>query len=78
MNSDMLTAISPRQLSHEIAAGDLAQIALDLPGTERPIGLTFRAGAMLSSPALAIIDEIRCMARTMTPLSAVQGLRTVN
>jgi LysR family transcriptional regulator of gallate degradation len=65
MNSDMLTAISPRQLTHEIAAGDLAQLAVDLPGTERPIGLTLRAGAMLPSPALAIIDDIRRVAATM-------------
>ena len=69
LNSDMLTAISPRQLSHEIAAGDLSQLQVDLPMTERPIGLTLRAGAMLPSPALVIIDEIRCVARTMKPIS---------
>jgi LysR family transcriptional regulator of gallate degradation len=71
MNSDMLTAISPRQLSHEIAAGDLAQLPVDLPMTERPIGLTSRARAMLSAPALAILDEIRGVAGTMRPGSVL-------
>nr|WP_294512911.1 LysR substrate-binding domain-containing protein [uncultured Rhodopila sp.] len=70
LNADMLTAISPRQLRHEIAAGYLAQLAVNLPGTERPIGLTLRGKAMLSSPALAIIPEIRHVAGTMTLLNA--------
>lgn len=65
MNSDMLTAISPRQLVHEISVGDLAVLPVGLHGTERRIGLTTRAGALLSSAAVAVADEIRTAARTV-------------
>lgn len=41
-NSDRLTLISLHQIRHEMQWGLLAPLPLNLPGTERPIGLTIR------------------------------------
>lgn len=60
--SDMLTALSPRQLAHEIATGELVPLPLALPRTERWIGITTRQGALLSPAATVLIEEIRAAA----------------
>ncbi len=64
-NSDMLTAISPHQLHHEIASGDLVELPVALDRTVRQIGITLRDGAMLSPAALAILDDIRAASRRL-------------
>ncbi len=63
--SDMITAISPHQLLYEIASGDLIQLPIDLGKTVRQIGITLRAGAVLSPAARAVLNEIRKTARSM-------------
>lgn len=64
-HSDMVTAISPHQLLYEFASGDLVELGIDLEKTVRPIGITARAGAVLSPAAQAILDEIRAAARSL-------------
>ncbi|PWC82553.1 hypothetical protein TSH100_23315 [Azospirillum sp. TSH100] len=64
-NSDMLTAISPHQLHHEITSGDLVELPVALGKTVRQIGITSREGAMLSPAALAVLDEIRSASRRL-------------
>lgn len=64
-NSDMLTAISPHQLSYEIASGDFAELPIRLDKTVRQIGITLRDGAILSPAALSILDEIRAASRAL-------------
>lgn len=64
-NSDMLTAISPHQLHHEIASGDLVELPVALGKTVRQIGITLREGAMLSPAALVVLDEIRSASRRL-------------
>ncbi|MFD1625654.1 LysR family transcriptional regulator [Azospirillum griseum] len=63
--SDLITAISPHQLHHEIASGDLVELPVALGRTVRQIGITLRDGAMLSPAALAVLDAIRAAS---TPL----------
>ena len=43
MDSDSVTMLSRHQVQREVQAGMLAALNIDLPGTERPIGLTTRA-----------------------------------
>jgi LysR family transcriptional regulator of gallate degradation len=62
-SSDMLTALSPRQLAHEIAAGDLVTLPVALPRTSRWIGITTRHGARLPPAATVLLEEIRRAAR---------------
>ncbi len=64
-NSDMLTAISPHQLLYEIASGDFVELPIDLRKTVRQIGITSRAGAVLSPAAQAVLDEIRATSRSL-------------
>jgi LysR family transcriptional regulator, regulator for genes of the gallate degradation pathway len=64
-HSDMVTAISPHQLLYEFASGDLVELAIDLEKTVRPIGITARAGAVLSPAAQAVLDEIRTASRSL-------------
>lgn len=63
--SDLLTAISPHQLRHEIESGDLVEIPVALGKTVRRIGVTSRQGAMLSPAALAVLDELRSVSAAM-------------
>jgi LysR family transcriptional regulator of gallate degradation len=64
-HSDMLTAISPHQLLYEIASGDFVELPIDLRKTVRQIGITARAGALLSPAAQAVLDEIRAISRSL-------------
>jgi LysR family transcriptional regulator, regulator for genes of the gallate degradation pathway len=62
VNSDLLTAISPRQLSYELAAGLLTVLPVPLSDTRRVIGITRRADSLASPGARILMDEIarRC------------------
>jgi len=64
-HSDMVTAISPHQLLYEIASGEFVQLPIDLAKTVRQIGITKRAGAVLSAAAEAVLDEIRTKSRSL-------------
>ncbi|MFS7195351.1 LysR family transcriptional regulator [Rahnella inusitata] len=59
LGSDMLAAVSARQLEHELESGELVKLPLELADTHRAIGLTFRAGSLLSPAAGALVAEIR-------------------
>ncbi|NBP62738.1 MAG: LysR family transcriptional regulator [Betaproteobacteria bacterium] len=58
-NSDMLTAISPHQLTFEIESGMLVELPVVLGTSTRDIGLTLRRGALLSPAAYAVIEAVR-------------------
>jgi LysR family transcriptional regulator of gallate degradation len=62
LNTDLLTAISPRQLSYELAAGLLTVLPFPLPDTRRVIGITRRIDSLASPGARILMDEIgrRC------------------
>lgn len=59
LNSDMLTAISPRQFHYEISAGQLIVLDLDLPDTTKIIGITRRVDSQASPGALELMAAIR-------------------
>lgn len=65
MKSDMLTAISPHQLHHELASGALIELSVRLDASSRKIGITTRERAMPSPAARAVLDEIRRASQTM-------------
>lgn len=58
LNSDLLTAISPRQLSFELADGLLAQLPVPLPETRRVIGITRRTDSLAWPGAKLLMEEI--------------------
>jgi LysR family transcriptional regulator, regulator for genes of the gallate degradation pathway len=62
VNSDLLTAISPRQLSYELHAGLLQVLPFPLEDTRRVIGVTQRTDSVASPGAKILIAEItrRC------------------
>jgi LysR family transcriptional regulator of gallate degradation len=57
----MLTAISASQLRYEIESKDLTVLPIALKETRRSIGITLRFGALPSSGARILIDEIRAL-----------------
>lgn len=63
--SDMLTAISPRQLRVEVESGAIVELPVPLGQTTRQIGLTLRDGALLPPIAHSILDSIRLYARDL-------------
>jgi LysR family transcriptional regulator of gallate degradation len=58
MNSDLLTAISPRQLSYELSAGLLKLLPIRLTETRRVIGITRRTDSIESPGAKILMEEI--------------------
>ena len=62
VNSDLLTAISPRQLPYELRAGLLQVLPFPLPDTRRVIGITQRTDSVASPGAKILMEEIarRC------------------
>lgn len=56
MQSDLLTLLSPDQISVEIDAEMLVRIDLDLPGSVRTIGLTTRRGWRPTAPQQRLVD----------------------
>jgi len=81
MNSDLLTAISPRQLSYELAAGLLKLLPIRLAETRRVIGITRRADSVESPGAKILMEEIarRCPSvltdATESPAAAARRAR---
>jgi LysR family transcriptional regulator, regulator for genes of the gallate degradation pathway len=67
-SSDMLTAMSPRQLQVEIESGVVTELPVALGRTTRRIGLTLREGALLPPIAHAILDDIREQAKGGAPV----------
>jgi len=67
LHSDMVTAISAHQLHFEIQGGALVVLPFPLDKTDRQIGVTYRAGALLSPGALALLEEIRRAVREHIP-----------
>jgi LysR family transcriptional regulator of gallate degradation len=61
LDTDLVTAISPRQLEHEIKAGLVQVLEIPLPATHRMIGFTHRADSTPSPAAATLIDEIRSL-----------------
>jgi LysR family transcriptional regulator of gallate degradation len=59
LNSDMATAISTQQLQYEISSGALKVVKVDLPNTNRVIGITQRLESHASPGALALMAAIR-------------------
>lgn len=59
LESDMITAISPRQLSREISAGMLARLPIALPETLRQIGMLRRENDHPSPGANLLAEEMR-------------------
>lgn len=70
-NSDLLTAISPRQLSYELGAGLLVVLPIALPDTRRVIGITRRTDGLVWPGAKLLMDEIA--RRTPAILAQAQG-----
>jgi LysR family transcriptional regulator of gallate degradation len=64
-NSDLLTAISARQLSYELGDGALRVLPVRLPDTRRVIGITRRADSLVWPGAKLLMDEIARRARDM-------------
>jgi LysR family transcriptional regulator of gallate degradation len=62
LQSDLLTATSPRQLAYELEAGLLTRLAVPLPDTRRMIGITRRVDSVASPGANILMEEIgrRC------------------
>lgn len=62
LNSDLLTAISPRQLSYELSAELLTLLPIPLADTRRVIGITRRSDSLASPGAKVLMEEIarRC------------------
>jgi LysR family transcriptional regulator of gallate degradation len=49
-------------LEHELDNGELVTLNVELADTRRAIGITYRAGSLLSPAANAIIEAIRSQA----------------
>jgi len=62
LNSDLVTAISPRQLAYELRSKLLTVLPFPLADTRRVIGITRRADSLASPGAAIVMDEIarRC------------------
>ena len=58
MNSDLLTAISPRQLSYELDSELLTLLPIPLHETRRVIGITRRTDSLASPGATILMEEI--------------------
>jgi LysR family transcriptional regulator of gallate degradation len=67
LNTDLLTAISPRQLHYELAAGLLTPLPVPLPDTRRVIGITRRTDSLASPGAKILIEEIARRCRELLP-----------
>jgi LysR family transcriptional regulator, regulator for genes of the gallate degradation pathway len=60
--SDMIAAVSEHQLDYEIRSGELVSLRVELTGTSRQLGLTYRRNWLPSPAALALADAIRAVA----------------
>ena len=71
LNSDLLTAISPRQLSYELGAGVLTLLPIALRDTRRVIGITRRTDSLASPGATILMEEI--IRRSPVLLASIDG-----
>jgi len=64
LNSDLVTAISQRQIAFELSAGLLIVLPIALPDTRRAIGIMRRTDSLPSPGAKILMEEIarRCPA----------------
>ncbi len=65
VESDMITAASRHLFHHELAAGGLVTLPVDLPEVLRPIGILRRAHDHISPGARLLIEEIRAVPRSL-------------
>lgn len=59
LRSDMIAAVSEHQLEHEIDSGELVPLPVELDGTYRTLGLTYRRNWLPSPAAQALAESIR-------------------
>lgn len=59
LEADFITALSPDQFEHEIAAGLIAVLPPELPETVRPIGVIRRRNSVLPPSAERLIQALR-------------------
>ncbi|MFO1310713.1 MAG: LysR family transcriptional regulator [Burkholderiales bacterium] len=64
-NSDLLTAISPRQLSYELAQGLLRVLPIPLPDSSRVIGITRRTDGLVWPGARLLMDELARLSKAV-------------
>lgn len=65
LESDLITAISPRQLHYELRQGMVARLPLALPETSREIGISRRKGDQPSPGAALLMAQLRELAREL-------------
>ena len=63
LESDLITAISPRQLYYELRQGVVVTLPMALPETSREIGLTVRHGSQPSPGAALLMAQLRELSR---------------
>jgi LysR family transcriptional regulator of gallate degradation len=78
LSSDMLTVLSAHQLHYEIETGQLAVLPFAMPGMERQIGVTTRAGAHLSPGAKALLVELKEVAAASLRCPKLPNLVALN
>lgn len=66
--SDQLTIISRHQIEQEEKYGELCQLPIRLPHTERPIGLTVRKGWSPTSIQQELIERLRAISTKVATL----------
>lgn len=70
LQSDMLTAVSPRHLHHELHSGDLTILDINLPNSEREVGFVLRKDIRPSALCLLLMQEIRTALASGLPQQA--------
>lgn len=66
--SDKLTIISRHQIMQEEKYGELTMLPIDLPDTERPIGLTVRKGWSPTSIQQNLIERLEAISKNIATL----------
>jgi hypothetical protein len=59
MQSDLLTAVSPFHMMHELKSGQLEVLQVDLPDSEREIGFVLLKNARPSALSHLLMQAIR-------------------
>jgi LysR family transcriptional regulator of gallate degradation len=68
MESDRIAVLSRHQAYYDEDFGLLRSLPVELPGTDRRIGLTLRANAALSPGAQSMVDELRAVAHEISAM----------
>jgi hypothetical protein len=68
--SDHLGCISQLQIEAEIGLGALVRVPVDLAGTRRPIGLTFRADWLPTRAQADFLRDLKATAAEAQPAPA--------